>query len=384
MNPFVKKTGFRKLKSGSKLTGCFILIALVTAPLIFALVFSESMMSGITEKYICLSDGHIQTKQDISAIPESAIYSADYVISGNILLYSSTETATLYVKGVDSSYFNEKRSKELTFDSVTDNQSNLIGIYISRATAEKLGVEAGDKVAMMVVSDSQARALRPVLSRVTGIFHTGYDSLDKNLAYIDFDYAQKLFSAENLSCEILLNSPYSDNPYSVFSYLESFEDTTVWTSKNTAVYENFVASRQMIMIILILVVCVAAFYTASVANQIVEEDMKSISISKLLGANDSQIRSSVFLSVYAVTVAGITAGLILGLILSLNMSPILSMLSRAGFESLSYYLLDFSVTVPYSSIFILLSVLLLISFVTVRMTLRKTKRITPVQLFTSL
>lgn len=384
MSPFVKKTGLRKLKSGSRLTGCFILIALVTAPLVFALVFSDSMMSGITEKYICLSDGHIQTKQDISSVPQSMLYSADSVISGSVLVYSSSETTTLTIKGVSDSYFNEKRLEQLHFTDRAEDSSNLSGISISRSTAEKLGVKVGDKVAMMVVSDSADRVLRPVLARVSGIFYTGYDSLDKMLGYVSYEYAQKLFSTENSVYELLLNDPYSEYPYQVFSYLTSTSDTTVWTSKNTAVYENFVASRQMIMIILLLVVAVAAFYTASVANQIVEEDMKAIAVSKLLGANDSQIRSSVFFSVYTVTVAGITAGLILGLILSFNMGPVLSLLSNLGLESLSYYLLDFKVTVPYLNIIVLLLALLFISFLTVRLTLRRTVRITPVQLFTSL
>ncbi len=384
MNPFVKINIFKKLKSRSRLTGCFILIALVTAPLVFALVFSESMMRGITEKYICLSDGHIQTKQDISSIPDYMLYSADSVISGNVLLYSSTETAPLLVKGVNDSYFNEKRSSQLHFISKSEEESNLSGIIISRSTAEKLNVTVGDKVAMMVVPENSDRVLRPVLARVSGVFYTGYDSLDKSLSFVDYEYAQKLFSAETSSFELILDSSYAENLDCVLSYLPSLEKTYIWKTKNTAVYENFVASRQMIMIILLLVVAVAAFYTASLANQIVEDDMRNIAIYKLLGSDNSLIKNYLFVSVYIVTIAGILVGLILGLILSLNMAPLLSYLSKAGLEGLSFYLLDFDVTVPFLSIILLLSALMLISFITVRLTLRRTARITPVQLFTSL
>ncbi len=384
MNPFTKITVFRKLKSGSRLLGCFILIALVTAPLIFALVFSESMMNGISEKYICLSDGHIQTREDISSIPEQMLYSADSVIYGNVLIYSSTETSPLMVKGVTDSYFNEKRSNQIHFVSQAEDESNLSGIIISRSTAEKLNVGVGDKVAMMIVPENSDRVLRPVLARVTGIFYTGYDSLDKNLSFVDNEYAIKLFSNETPIYELIVNSPYSEDLNSVLSYLPSLAETSIWSSKNTAVYENFVSSRQMIMIILLLVVAVAAFYTASVANQIVEDDMKNIAIYKLLGANNSQIKNSLFVSVYTVTIAGILVGLLIGLLLSLNMGPILTYLSDKGLEGLSFYLLDFDVTVPFLRISLLLMTLLIISFITVRITLRRTGRITPIQLFTSL
>lgn len=384
MNPFTKITVFRKLKSGSRLLGCFILIALVTAPLIFALVFSESMMNGISEKYICLSDGHIQTREDISLIPEQMLYSADSVIYGNVLIYSSTETSPLMVKGVTDSYFNEKRSNQIHFVSKAEDESNLSGIIISRSTAEKLNVEVGDKVAMMIVPENSDRVLRPVLARVTGIFYTGYDSLDKNLSFVDYEYAIKLFTNETPIYELIVNSPYSEDLNSVLSYLPSLVETSIWSSKNTAVYENFVSSRQMIMIILLLVVAVAAFYTASVANQIVEDDMKNIAIYKLLGANNTQIKNSLFVSVYTVTIAGILVGLLIGLLLSLNMGPILTYLSDKGLEGLSFYLLDFDVTVPFLRISLLLMALLVISFITVRITLRRTGRITPIQLFTSL
>ncbi|MCR4676495.1 MAG: FtsX-like permease family protein [Sphaerochaetaceae bacterium] len=387
MNPFVRKAAVKRIRTGQKLTGCFILIALVTSPLVFALIFSESMMNGITEKYICLSDGHIQTSQSTENIPEEMIYSSDKVLSANVLIYSSTETSPLYVKGVEKSYFNERRNSQMHIleeRKEGEGSSNLGGITISRYTAQKLGVSVGDKVALMIVPEDTSKTIRPVLAVVDKIFYTGYDTLDKLLSYVDYSYAEKVFGSSSFCNEILVNPSYAERLNEVVSYLDNPQLASLWTSKNSSIYQNFISSRQMIIIILLLVVFVAAFYTASVANQIVEEDMKRIAISKLIGASDRQVRSSVFISVYIVTISGIICGCILGLLLSFNMGPILSALSKAGIESLSFYLLDFDIVVPYTTVMLLMAALLVISFISVKLTLRRTVKITPVQLFTSL
>ena len=60
MNAFVLQWSRKRIKKRGRLTSCLILIALVMAPLVCALIFSDSMMEGITSKYIYLSDGHLQ------------------------------------------------------------------------------------------------------------------------------------------------------------------------------------------------------------------------------------------------------------------------------------------------------------------------------------
>ena len=155
-------------------------------------------------------------------------------------------------------------------------------------------------------------------------------------------------------------------------------------AKGVSVYENFVTSRQMIMIILMLVVVVAAFYTASVAQQMVQDDIQDIAIVKLIGSSNTLVRKSAFLSVYAVTLAGMILGIGLGLLIGCNLGPILTWLSSLGFQSLSFYLLDFSITIPWLSIAIICALLMVISFVSIRISLIRTKTITPMRLFTSL
>lgn len=396
MNPFVLQWSRKRIFKRGRLTSCLILIALVMAPLVCALIFSDSMMKGITSKYIYLSDGHIQLNYsgrselqdfDVSMYPEM-LYSADEVVTGYALMYSATGTSNVMVKGTSGEYFNEKRMDQITIavPSFVDNgNSNLRGIMISRATARKLNVNVGDNVALMIVPDNADKVLRPILCRIDSIFYTGYDQLDSLLCFMDIEEARELYSEKSSSSiELLVNRPYMEKLDEVMNALGTGYGITTWDEHNVSVYENFVTSRQMIFIILLLVVVVAAFYTASVAQQMVQDDMTDIAISKLVGASDSLVKKSAFLSVYAVTVIGMLIGILLGLLIGCNLGPILTSLSRMGLQSLSFYLLDFDITVPWLSILIISSCLLIISYAAIRLSLARTRRISPIQLFTTL
>ena len=396
MNPFVIHWSRKRILRKGRLTSCLILIALVMAPLVCALIFSDSMMEGITSKYIYLSDGHLQLnwngKADLSDFDGSMfspmLYSCDEVTSGYALMYSATGTTNVMVKGVGEGYFNERRLEQVTFtmaEADESSSSNLKGIILSRATAEQLNVGIGDRVALMIVPDDVNKVLRPVLCRIDGIFFSGYDQLDSLLCFVDLDYARTLYSSPQSSClELLVQPEYMEKLDYVISALGTGYDISKWDQHNVSVYENFVTSRQMILIILLLVVVVAAFYTASVAQQMIQDDMQDIAISKLIGASDSLVRRSAFLSVYTVTFVGMLLGIFLGLLIGLNLGPILTWLSSMGLSSLSFYLLDFDITVPWMSILLISACLLLISYVSIQISLGKTRRITPIRLFTEM
>ena len=396
MNPFVLTWSRKRVLKRGRLTSCLILIALVMAPLVCALIFSDSMMAGITSKYIYLSDGHLQVNwnggRDLSDFdPEqyrSMLYSCDEVTGGYALMYSATGTTNIMVKGVGEGYFNSRRMEQVTITRAeTDgaSTSNIKGIMISRSTAEELKVGIGDRVALMIVPDDVDKVLRPVLCRIDGIFRSGYDQLDSLLCFIDLDYAGTLYAAPGSTClELLVTPEYMEKLDDVVEALGSGYDITRWDQHNVSVYENFVTSRQMILIILLLVVAVAAFYTASVAQQMIQDDMQDIAITKLIGASDSLVRRSAFLSVYTVTFIGMLLGIGLGLIIGLNLGPILTWLSSMGLKSLSFYLLDFDISVPWLQILLISASLLVISYVSIQISLVKTRRITPIRLFTEL
>ena len=394
VNPFVKFWSAKRIFKKGRLLGCLVLIAFVMAPLVCALIFSESMIAGITNKYIYLSDGHLQIQgvaYDGLVTDDAMVLHADSVVSGYALVYSSSSTSSLLVKGVSSDYFNESRLSQVSFETTDLEPSNLKGIALSRATASKLGVSIGDRVALMIVPDDASRSPRPVLVRVEAIFHSGYDQLDSMLSFVDREYARTLFtSSSSASVEVLVDDIYIERLDDVIADLVlkneglSLREISTWNEHNVSVYNNFVTSKQMILIILLIVIIVAAFYTSSVAQQMIQDDMKPISIAKLIGMADSQVRISAFISVSSVTVAGIVLGIGLGIGIGYGLGPVLSALSNKGLQSLSFYLLDFVVDIPWKSVLLISVCLMVLSTASVWIALGKTRRITPMRLFTSL
>ena len=388
MNPFVRLWSRKRILRKGRLTGCMVLIALVMAPVVAALIFSQSMVDSMIEKFVRISDGHIQIAgSTYENIPEQYVSYTEKSVSGYALMYSSTETASLQIKGVEEGYFEDSsRAKQLTLTSIDkEKKSNLNGITISSYTAEKLGVEPGDKVALMVVPDTQHGVLRPVMLQVTGIYSTGYNLIDKSLAFVDYSYALKMFeSASSRITEVVVRGEYQDRLREVKAQINTDGIVTDWQQKNSSVYNNYIVSMQAILLVLMIIVIVAAFFTASVANQIVEDDSREIALSKLIGAPDSMVRKSAFISIFTVTLAGMAIGLGLGILIGMNLSPVLVWLSEKNILVLEYYLVDFNATVPWGEIGLVMLCMAVVSALAVLISLRHTRKITPMRLFTGI
>ena len=103
-----------------------------------------------------------------------------------------------------------------------------------------------------------------------------------------------------------------------------------------------------------------------------------------MGASDRMTRQSAFISIYTVTLTGMFIGLAAGILIGLNLSPILNLLSRSDLINLSYYLLDFSPVVPWRDIILVLAGMTCVSALSILISLRHTRMITPMRLFTGL
>ncbi len=380
MNPFVRLWSKKRILRKGRLTGCMVLISLVMAPVVAALIFSQSMVNSMIEKFVRISDGHIQISgSSYENIPDEYVLSIKKTVKGYALMYSATETASLQLKGVS-----EINSDYLKLETIKEDQKkNLNGVCISATTAEQLGVGLGDKVAMMVVPDTEHGVLRPVMLQVTSIYSTGYNQIDKNLAFIDYSYATRLFeSAESRITEIILKTDFQNNLNEIKHIIKTDGIITDWQQNNISIYNNYIVSMQSILMVLIIIVIVAAFFTASVANQIVEDDSREIALAKLLGSTDSNVRKSAFLSIFAVTLSGMAIGLCLGILIGMNLSPVLVLLSEKNILTLDYYLVDFKATIPWSQIGLIMLIMAAVSAISVMISLRHTRKITPMRLFT--
>lgn len=371
-----------------------VLVALVMIPLILALIFMDGMMRGITDKYITLQDGHAQlyVREPLHDYPQEftrydqRIISGDFVVSGYGIIYSREATAEVRIKGVDTSYFSAVRTAQLSLSgNPVEKENRLPVITLSEALADQLGVSVGDRVACMVVPDSSTAVVRPILAEVTSLYHSGYHELDTSLVFMNRSDALRFFPQEkNGYTELLIDPAAVDYLDEIIEKIQEVEEQQIpyatWDSFNTTVYTNFITSRQVILLVFIMILLVAGVYVASIAQELVQDSMQSIALFKTMGARNSTLYRAYFITVMTVTLFGMILGTAMGVFLALRLGSLLEWLSTTGLAGLQYYLLDFPMVVSIPDILFICTAMLVISSVTVHLSLRRIRKISPLQL----
>lgn len=376
-----------------RILGKGVLLTLVMLLLVVAQLFVSSMVKGIIDKYALLSNGHVQlftfslpSDDLLQAIEgDAGVAEVHRVVQGNALAYSSTGTQMIRLKGVSSDYFTHERLSQLHVLSDGTQKGSRQGMLVSSAMAEMLQVSLGDPLALMVVPDTATTVVRPILVTVAGIFDSGYRELDQQLCFIDQEYALNLFGAASSQyVEILVNQLHADDLTGVEDRLDELVKQPhifrTWYEAQPTLYANLQVSQQMILGVFIVVSMLAGFFVASIAQEFMQDDKQSIATMKLLGAMDGTIRRIYFAIVLCLTCASMCLGLSLGLLVGVNMGPLLSLLADRRLPVLSWYLLDFTVIIPWKELLIIIAALILVSMCSVQFSLRRINKISPMEL----
>lgn len=370
------------------------ILALVMILLVIAQIFVSSMIDGIIDKFAYLSNGHLQLFlsaypsddliRTLSDLPEIA--ETNVIVQGNALAYSTEQTAMIRLKGVAPDYFSATRRDQLNITGTNSVLSSRQGILISATIAEELGVTAGDSIALMVVPDIASTKIRPLLMTIDGVYDSGYRELDSQLCFISDIFADQLFgSPASRYIEILVDKSHTQRLDQVMAAIENALDTPhvlqTWYQAQPTLYDNLQVSQQLIFGVFIVVALLAGFFVISVAQEFMQDDKQSIAILKLLGTNDRDVVWIYCKMVFRLVIVSLGIGLVVGLILGTNMGPILSLISKRNLPVLSWYLLDFDVTIPWSELLTLVATLLVASTLSMYCTLRRTRKISPMELF---
>jgi lipoprotein-releasing system permease protein len=189
---------------------------------------------------------------------------------------------------------------------------------------------------------------------------------------------------KNSYTEILVDASASDFLDDIHSKIDEHFNTkdkfATWDEFNATVYQNFITSRQVILLVFIMILLVAGVYVASIAQELVQDSAHAIALYKVLGAGNPQLRWAYFLTVMTVTAVGMVMGVSGGLVVGSQLGFILDWLGRSGIDGLQYYLLDFPVVISWSDIVFICLTMFCISSTTVFLSLRRIRKISPLEL----
>ena len=341
-----------------------LLIFLITAVLVFAMVFISSMTTAIDRMIIMLGSSSIVTGEEVDVSSWSGA-SINKTREGEGVVFTEEGKSIIRLKGVNESYLQGEREEALKIVRSGEEVKN--AIIVSTTLARKLNLELGSSMTMMLYEKEKNRT-RPILMTVTGIFDSGYAQLDRYLAYVDFS----LLDGEE-EWEILL-----DQKDDLEKRCQELDELGIsyktYREKYSALYLNVRQSVSILYLILAFVALLAAFFSTDIVSVYLSRDRQDIAALRLLGMEEKRIRRIYLsLSLFAVAVSAL-GGTVLGLLLGLLSPSLIRIVASSNPGLVEYYISSFSVTVPTMELLLMVLAMVLLSAITLFISLSTSGR----------
>jgi lipoprotein-releasing system permease protein len=192
-------------------------------------------------------------------------------------------------------------------------------VAIGTTLAEKLKVKVGDPVNLVVPittgkdSDLTTRTGRFVIGAT---FETGVVMVDRDLMFAGLDRAQTFFGREGRVDGIEIRLDNLDDTVAVTTALREMlgKNFTVsnWMEYNQAAVAGFELLKRVYAIVLLMLICVAAFNLVATLIMVVMEKRKDIAVLMAMGATPAGVRRIFLLKGLIVGSIGTIAGLTIG------------------------------------------------------------------------
>ena len=341
-----------------------LLIFLITAVLVFAMVFISSMTTAIDRMIIMLGSSSIVTGEEVDVSSWSGA-SINKTREGEGVVFTEEGKSIIRLKGVNESYLQGEREEALKIVRSGEEVKN--AIIVSTTLARKLNLELGSSMTMMLYEKEKNRT-RPILMTVTGIFDSGYAQLDRYLAYVDFS----LLDGEE-EWEILLDQ--KDDLEKRCQELDGLGISyKTYREKYSALYLNVRQSVSILYLILAFVALLAAFFSTDIVSVYLSRDRQDIAALRLLGMEEKRIRRIYLsLSLFAVDVSAL-GGTVLGLLLGLLSPSLIRIVASSNPGLVEYYISSFSVTVPTMELLLMVLAMVVLSAITLFISLSTSGR----------
>jgi lipoprotein-releasing system permease protein len=241
-----------------------------------------------------------------------------------------------------------KHIKVGRFEDLVPGEFNIIlGLELARA----LNVGMGDKVTLIAPQGLVTpAAVLPRLKqfKVVGVFEVGMFEYDSGLALIHLQDAQKLYrmddrvSGVRLKVDDLFAAPRIGRE--LLRLLDDDTTVTDWTRSHANFFRAVQIEKNMMFLILLLIVAVAAFNIVSTLVMAVTDKQADIAILRTLGASPGSIMQVFIVQGALIGSIGLLAGVAGGVALALNVETVVPFIERVfGIQFLAkdvYYISD--------------------------------------------
>ncbi|KXW56348.1 lipoprotein-releasing ABC transporter permease subunit [Ferrovum sp. PN-J185] len=213
--------------------------------------------------------------------------------------------------------------------SLDNLKAGQFGVVIGSALADHLHVNMGDKVILITPQGQVTPAgMLPRLKQFTvvGIFSVGMYEYDSGLALIQLNDAQRLFrlgedvSGIRLKLDNLMLAPNIANQLVKTLPIDAW--VSDWTREHANLFRAVAIEKNVMFIILLLIVAVAAFNIVSTLVMAVTDKQADIAILRTLGASSQSIMQIFIIQGALIGLVGTLGGMVFGVIIALNIHTI--------------------------------------------------------------
>jgi lipoprotein-releasing system permease protein len=337
-----RREGFISVIAGFSFAG----IMLGVATLIIVLSVMNGFRAELLNKIVGIN-GHIfiapidKPMTDFAAVSDAVnkvggVKFAFPMVEGQALASSQAGAGGVLVRGVRGEDIPRIPAIGTTIrEGTLQNFDTAGGVAIGRRLAEQLFVHPGDTLTLTAPKGAETPfGITPRIKSypVVAVFEVGMSEFDSGFVYLPLPEAQAFFNRDGdvTAVEVFLDHPDRIDP--VKADIDRTLDRPVilsdWRQRNKTFFGVLEVERNVMFLILMLIVLVAALNIVSGLIMLVKDKSADIAILRTMGATRGAIMRIFLITGAAIGVVGTLAGFALGLLVSLNVEHIRQGLSR--------------------------------------------------------
>lgn len=375
-----RKEGFISVITGFAFTG----IALGVATLIIVMSVMNGFKAELLNRILGIN-GHIS----IVAAPEfpfnnykkatgqiQGIDGVDLVIpmiEKQLLISSGHGAEGAMVRGISREDILKKKVMREGFARIDLDGYAEDVVVLGEKLAHKLGVYINDEITL-ISPNGKVTAFGSVPRiksyRVIGMFNMGMYEYDANYVFMPLEAAQKYFGLKNAVSVIDVSLKDENKLAQTRSLIEKSVglDAYVydWKQTNSAFFNAIDVERNVMFLILMLIILVAAFNIITGLIMLVKDKSRDVAVLRTMGASRGMIMRIFFMDGAFIGIVGTLIGVGLGLLFCYNIESIRQVLQRISgrelFSSEIYFLSQLPAKVDNTEVATVVVLTLLLSF----------------------
>lgn len=319
------------------------------------------------------------------------IGAAPYVMSQSMLSHGNGLRGAI-VRGIEPTLeasVAELGRKHMIAGRMEALQAGEFGVVLGVELARSLQVRMGERVALIAPQGLVTPAgVVPRLKqfRVVGIFEIGLFEYDGGLALIHIEDAQRLYrTGEQVSGVRLKLVDLFEARAIAKKVADQLPGTKVtdWSQSHASFFRAVQVEKNVMFVILLLIVMVAAFNIVSTLIMVVTDKRSDIAILRTLGATPASVMRIFVIQGFLIGLVGTLGGVLGGIVLALNVDVVVPLLeSVLGLRLLDpsvYYISELPSELQQNDVLTIGVVSLLLSLVATLYPSRRAARVRPAE-----